>query len=305
MLKRLASLVLALGCIAAFQIVLEQEKVGELWLVHGAETDRQLGHGELLHYSLLVVLGVPIALLLCQAWWPTAWRRVTGVVEQGGPLLPAFLASLASCAISLLVTHCAWFTDDEQAYLFQMKSYGFGLATVPAVPPERLMGHPFVLITRTDAGVPQWAGVYPPLQPLLMTLSNLLGNPLLSQWLCAGLVVYHAGRLAERLSGERRLGCLAAWLCASSPMLVGLAASYHTAVLCTLLSVLGMRALLALIAPREPGAGELGFGWRFARGTALGACVGAAFLTRSLEGTLLVLVFGALLLSYARRDVRG
>jgi hypothetical protein len=294
MLKRLSSLVGALGLIAVVQAALKHENVADLLLVYPKEVDRHLSEGELRLYAFVLVLGVPAALLLSQIWTDALWRRLCAWIDRAGFVAPSLVASCAASAISLWVTHGAWFTDDEQAYLFQMKTYRRLLLTVPALQPEAWFHHPFVVVTRTDAGVAQWSGVYPPLQPVMMMLSSLLGTPLLSQWLCAGLISYHAGRLAERLSGERRFGLIAAWLCAGSPMLVGLASSYHTAVLSCLGSVLGVRALLSTL--DRPS---------FARGALLGACAGAVFLTRGLEGTLLVLVSAGVLTWSQRRNLRS
>lgn len=286
MLKRCLALSGAIGCLYALHLALETQAVRLLSGLHIEEVDRHLALGELRHYSLLFVLGLPAALLLHAALSGRGIERLGRWLSAAGYLPPALAASLAAFVISHFVTGGAWFTDDEQAYLFQMESYGKLRFTVPALQPEVYFHHPFVLVTRVVDGVEHWAGIYPFVQPGLMALSRLLGSPLVSQWLCAGLISWNTGKLAEHLSGSREHGVLAAWLLSTSPALVGLAATYHTAVPSCLFSLLAMRALLwTRPAPT------------FLRGALLGLCTGATFLTRGLEGTLIVLFCGVALLA--------
>jgi hypothetical protein len=77
-------------------------------------------------------------------------------------------------------------------------------------------------------------------------------------------------------------------------MLLGLAATYHTAVLGCTLSVLSMRACLAALASPT-----------LLRGVLLGLCAGAAFLTRPLEGSLMVVVTFGMLCTLLRTRLRS
>lgn len=281
MVKRTLSLLGALLALVVLRRVLVAEDVTAQLRWHVPEIDRHLAQGELRLYALYAVFALPAAFLLHAAFSGPAYTRCARAIERAGYWAPALCASLFAFGLSRFATQGAWYTDDEQAYLFQMQTYSQLKLTVPALQPEAFFHHPFVLITRMKDGVPQWAGIYPFMQPALMALSRALGSPLLSQWLCAGLISWNTGLFAERLSGRRALGLVAAWLLTLSPGLIGLAATYHTAVLSCLLSLLSLRALVwTRDAPS------------FVRGALLGACVGATFLTRGLEGALLVVLCG-------------
>lgn len=284
MAGRLVALLSAIALVACIHAIERHEQPGELLQLLFSEPDRHLGRGELMLYSLLFLLGLPAAALLAYALTDSLWTRLCALAGRAGLLAPAVLASAAALCVSCFVTHHAWFTDDEQAYLFQMQTYRRLALRVAALQPELPFHHPFVVVSGNQDGVPQWSGIYPILQPLMMALSSVVAHPLLSQWLCVGLIVYHAGRLAETLTGERRLGIGAAWLCATSPMLIGLGATYHSSILACLLSVLAVRGLLS--ARREG---------TFLRGGLVGLAAGALFLTRGLEGTLLIVVAGLVL----------
>jgi hypothetical protein len=285
MLKRLAALACSLLILLAIRAISRHEHLAELTQAHIFEIDRHVNYGELLHHALLLLLGLPAAALLTSAWSEDSWQRVASWIERMGYWPPAVGASVASFCISRFVTHQAWFTDDEAAYLFQMELYSHFQLKVPALEPEWLFRHPFTVVGRGQDGGLYWFGLYPIMQPLLMAVSNLLGSPLISQWLCAGGIAYQTGRLAERLTGHRLLGVLAAWLCTTSPMLIGLSATYHTSVLACFLSVCTLRALVTTM--DHP---------MFARGALVGALGGAAFLTRGTEGTLMIIVAGGALL---------
>lgn len=263
---------------------------------HGPLHDREPHWGELRVYLLFVVLGGGAAWLFAcgldgirrLASGGAAGRELTSTQLLWGASL---VAVAGAWAIGYLVTDFAWFTDDEQAYLYQAKLYGRGVLSGPAMEPIPAFRHPFVVPVNPKDGVPHWTGVYPVLQPAMMALSTKLGNVHLSQLACVGLIVFHTGRLAATLFGSPRVGELAAWLCAFSPMMLGLGATYHTSILATTLSVVAVRILVALLRS-----------WSSPLGAALGLVTGAIFLARPMEGTLCVLMFGGLLLVWwARR----
>lgn len=252
---------------------------------HWGIPDRMLGFGESKLYVAMVVFGLPAGFCLARLVAGTRsvehfdWPR--WLDTRRALLLPAVIAALGSAAIATFTTHYAWFTDDEQAYLLQSELYALGSLTMPVIEPASLLKHGFTVEVLPKDGVAQWTGVYPPFQPFMMALSSFLGNRNLSQFLCVGLVVYQTGRLAARLFGSTRHGTVAAWLCAISPLLVGLGATYHTSVLATTLTVITARLLLWNL---DRGA--------FLRGLPLGLVAGSIVLARPLEGTLVVALVG-------------
>ncbi len=294
MVKRLFALLAAVLLLAALHVLWDHHQLDVNWRTAFANPDAVLQPGELFQYAALVGLGIPAAVLFSAAWSDAAFARFARSLLRAGYLLPALLSSIGAALITRYVTEGAWYTDDEQGYFFQMHSYLHGMLSEPALSPEWMFHHPFVVVARVENGVEWWAGAYPIMQPMLMALSSLLGNPSITQWLCAGLIVYHSGRLVETLTGERALGVCAAWICSASPMLLGLAATYHTAVLGTALSVLSMRTCLAALASPT-----------LLRGALLGACAGAAFLTRPLEGSLMVVVTFGMLCVLLRTRLRA
>lgn len=263
--------------------------VFELFLNHGPLHDRQPYFGELLLYVLFLVLGGGAALLF--AFGLDGVNRL-GAPGRATPMLSAtqqmiaasVVAMVGAWAIGYFVTGFSWFTDDEQAYLYQAKLYQRSSLSGPVIEPIEAFRHPFVVLVAPREGVSHWTGVYPILQPTLMAISDKLGNIHLSQLACVGLIVFHTGRLAATLFDSGRTGCIAAWLCAFSPMLLGLGATYHTSILATALSVMTVRILIALL-----------HRWTTPLGVATGLVTGGIFLARPMEGTLCVLMFGGVL----------
>jgi hypothetical protein len=259
------------------------------FLQHWGIPDRMLGFGESKLYLLMLVFGLPAGFCFAQAFagvklletfeWPKALNARKGL------LLPAAVAALGSILIAAFTIHFAWFTDDEQAYLLQSELYAKGTLTMPVIEPAALIRHGFTVEVLPKDGVPQWTGVYPPLQPFMMALSSFLGSPNLSQFLCVALIVYNTGRLATKLFDSERVGTVTAWLCAISPLLIGLGATYHTSILATTLTVFSARLFLW----------NLDHG-SFVRGLPLGVVAGFIVLARPLEGTLVVGVIGLALL---------
>jgi hypothetical protein len=249
--------------------------------MHWGIPDRMLGFGESRLYLLMFALGLPAGFCFAQALaggrllerfdWALFWSTRRGL------LVPACLAALGAFLIAHFVTHYAWFTDDEQAYLLQAELYARGQLTMPVIEPKGILKHGFTVEVLPRDGVPQWSGVYPPFQPFLMGLSSFLGSPNLSQFLCVGLIVYNAARLAQRLFERADCGAVTAWLCATSPLLLGLGATYHTSILGTLLTLFSAR--LVLWSSERGG---------LLQGLPLGLVAGSIVLCRPLEGALVV-----------------
>lgn len=264
--------------------------------MHWGIPDRMLAYGEVKLYLLMVVLGLPAGACVAKACAGLPlletfrWREFFD--SRRGLLIPAAVAVLGSFLIAQFVIHYAWFTDDEQAYLLQARLYAKATLTTPALEPSALLRHGFVVEVLPKGGVSQWTGVYPPLQPFLMALSSFLGSFNLSQFLCVGLITYNAARLSAHIFGSPRCGTVTAWLCATSPMLLGLGATYHTSILGTLLSVLSARLLLWNL---ERGGVQ--------RGIPLGIVAGSIVLARPMEGALVVFLVGVTLLASLGRRV--
>lgn len=248
---------------------------------HYGIPDRMLGFGELRLYVLTLVLGIPaggcFVAALRSFGWVGAFRFGAFWHSRKGLLIPALLAGLGAFFIAHFVTHHAWFTDDEQAYLLQAKLYAQGRLTAPVLEPRAVLAHSFVVEVLPKGGVPQWTGVYPVLQPFMMALSGFLGSYSLSQYACVALITYHTGRFAQGWFRQSEAGPFAAWLCALSPQLLGLGATYHTSILGTLLSLIALRLLLWVL--RRGG---------ILRGIPLGLVAGSIVLTRPLEGALVI-----------------
>lgn len=269
---------------------------------HGPLHDREPYWGELTLYALMVGVGGVAA--LCFAGGLTSLRRhasrgwlglaLPHSTPRGWMVTASVVAAAGAWAIGHWVTDFAWFTDDEQAYIYQAKLYGRGVLSGPVMEPALALRHPFVVPVLEKDGVPHWTGVYPVLQPFLMAMSAKLGNIHLSQFLCVAFVVYNTGRLAETLFGVAKVGVVAAWLTAFSPALLGLGATHHTSVLATALSVGAVR-LLTHVSRTGSFLGSIG----------LGLVTGSIFLARPMEGTLCVLMFGGWLVVRAWRRARS
>lgn len=257
--------------------------------MHWGIPDRMLGFGESRLYLYMFVLGLPAGYCIAYSFsgtrllerfdWEEFWATRRGL------LVPAAIGALGAFVIAHFVIHYAWFTDDEQAYLLQSELYASGRLTMPVIEPQAVVKHGFTVEVLPKDGVPQWTGVYPPFQPFLMAVSNAFGSPNLSQYLCVGLIVYNTARLAQRLFGRRDCGTVAAWLCACSPLLLGLGATYHTSILGTTLTLLTARLVLWNL---DQGG--------LSRGLPLGVVAGSIVLCRPLEGTLVVALAASFLL---------
>lgn len=247
--------------------------------------DRFPGEGEALLYALVLAFGSLVAVCLLVVLSELDSRFVglrqrfasNNSRERIGMLMAGIFASVAARLIWHFCTRQAWFTDDESAYVFQAKLYSDGHLSGALLQPEALFEHQFVVEVAPDGGVRQRTGVYPVLQPFLMALSSVFGDMHVSQSLALGVITYNTGRLAQTLFRDPRVGLTAAWLCAVSPCLLGLGATYHTSILATALSVVSLR----LLSWAREGSSVL-------RGLLLGLSTGAIFLTRPLDGAIMV-----------------
>jgi hypothetical protein len=262
-------------------------------VVHRTLPDQFLGFGEVFLALLLLAFALPAAHWIARTLQTTPHLRVrcrSWFTSRWVLLIPAAVAALGAFCIAQFVHDYAWFTDDEQAYLYQAKSYLDGSLTGPILEPHGAFRHRYVVALGPE-GAQRWAGVYPVLQPFLMSLSMRLGSAHLAQFLIVGVLVYNAARFAETWLRSRRVGRIVAGLCATSPMLLGLGSTYHTAVLAAALSVISARLLLWCL---ESG--------HWLRSAALGSTAGTIVLARPMEGTLMVLLCGLFLLGWSVRS---
>jgi hypothetical protein len=264
---------------------------------HYGQSDQVINPGEGRLALLLLCFALPAGLLVARAleFTPNALIQKLKRLEQSriGYWLPAAFAAFAALA-AWAIAHCvhdyAWFTDDEQAYLYQAKLYLEGQLTGPVIEPSYAFRHHFVVPVSIGNEV-RWSGVYPVLQPFLISLSMRVGFSHLSQLVAVFLVVYHSARFAETWLNSRRSGWVVAFLGATSPILLGLGSTLHTSVLATALSVMAARLLLWTVSSGKLKAGMF-----------LGLCAGSVVLARPMEGTLVVSMTGLILGCWAWRS---
>ena len=261
--------------------------------------DWHVGATESLFYILFASLGGLAAWFLFKAFSSLdgngrANRNGLGATSRVGRLvlpMAVLTAVVGAFLIAQFVHDYAWFTDDEQAYLLQARLLSDFQLSEPVARPSDAFTNPFIQEIGKRQGVEHWTGIYPVLHPAMMALAGWVWRPHLWQFLCLGLLVFHAGKLGAELFSSRQVGWIAAWLCALSPMLVGLSSTLHSALPGVMLSVVAARLLWSTL--------HRGGVWRSA---ALGCVAGAVVLVRSMDGILVVGVCGLLLLARVVRS---
>lgn len=286
-MPRAASLILAF-CLLGFGAgLLRWLGLGEALTLHvGKLSDILLSPAEHKLTAALIGIGLPAVLLLAMGLPERVPTAAAALTRRLGFAVPVLVGVAATLLLRHFVMRGAWFIEDEQAYFFQAAALGSGRLAFDLPPEWALLEHPFLVLLPDLGSGPRWTGPYPWLQPALLLLSQRVGIPGLSQTICAGLIILHGGKLAETLA-DRPTGLLAAWLLATSPMLLGLSATYHTAVPACLLSILAVRAAIAMAdAPtvlRGLALGAAGAGLLHTRpfeAFLLGTCIGLWWLTR-------------------------
>ncbi len=244
---------------------------------HPTSRDRTLATGEVLLFAGAVVG----ALAVWMAPAPTPRAR---------PLLPCEPAAWAGghvvlvLATGLLVTGWSPFTDDEEAYLLQARALLSGEVALPAVLPPGATANPFVV--HLDGGA-TWTGVYPWLAGAWTAPGVLLGWPNLLWIPLGGVMVWLLGRVARRSFGDGPARAAMA-ATALSPVLIGLGAFKHTALLATL----GCVGLVDLLSDTRRG-------WR---DVLAGVVVGGIVLARPVEGAVALVGAGVWVLLDPREE---
>lgn len=165
-------------------------------------------------------------------------------------------------------------TEDEKTYLYQARLLLAGRLTVPVAPEQAAFMQPF-LVTRDGlvSGQYFWA------QPAFVAIGEAVGLPWLAVGFEVAAAVFFSGKLAAEVTGDRRVGAVAAALVASSPLVVATAATLHSATLavaCSSAALFGI-ARLSRGAPIDAGGSRLG------PTLALGIATGIALNNRLLD----------------------
>lgn len=211
------------------------------------------------------------------------WKRVN-FSEGRSPMqfldknLPIFIAGWVVVVAALL----SWFVfesiphiQDSISYLFQAKYFSAGHLYLPA-PPDAAS---FKVSHVVNDGI-KWYGYGTPGWPAILSLGVLAGVPWLVNPLLGGLTILLTHLFITRLY-NRQFAHIVVLMLSVSPWFLFMSASYLTH---PLTIVWGLLALLAIEKERESGKGL----W----GAVAGVCLGALFLTRSLDGILIGLAAG-------------
>ena len=192
----------------------------------------------------------------------------------------ALFAVAATVLFERTVLQGAQLLDDYKLYLLQADALSQGKIFLADIPAHEYVRNDFVLHLERG-GERVMTGPYSMGQPLLLAAGYRLGVPNLTNFLAVGIVVVFTSRLVSELAGARA-AVVAGVLVATSPMLIGIGATLHTAVPVTAIVVVG--AWLAHRAATRSGSGWEGAGWTFG----FGLLAGFAVHVRPIEGALLV-----------------
>lgn len=287
-LEAIAALILiqSLGAFAS-----EHALVNQL-TQHGGRSALSLNPNEGRFFVAYALAAIPAAILLARAV-----SRIRPAFGDGASLsrvrapvvaiVLALLAMLLTEGIAAVIEHTP-LTDDEWVYLFQARCIASGHMSAAMPEPHEVFTYRFTIYTQDG----HLAGVYPPGQPLLLAVGQLVGHPHLSQLACVGGIVYVASRLSDELAGAET-AVLTAILASTSPFLLCAAATYHNSVPTTLFALIAVRASIALATARDTGP-------RARNAAALGIGIGGAFLCRPFDGALFGLGCAAVVLSALR-----
>ena len=245
------------------------------------------------------LMAVHMAMILALAQTPKP-RPLTGWLETGrlstGPLMLAFMATLASLLLGWFAFQAMPHVEDELAYLFQARSFAQGSLSLPAPPAAAQPGLDYYLLQVKDG---RWFAVTPPGWPAALAIGVVFGAPWLVNPLLFGLAILLAHAIAADRLG-RAAADRAALLLATSPWLLAAAASMMTHTLTLTLILAGWWAVI-----RAGRIGASAVPWALAAGLALGW----VFTIRQLDGLLIGTLTGLWILTMAgpagaRRNLR-
>ena len=202
----------------------------------------------------------------------------------------AILAAVASLTIALVTTHQHTVTEDEKTYLFQSKLLLLHRLSIPVPPEAKPFWQPFIVHGRAG-----WTGQYFWAQSAFLALGLVAG----SHWLVPPLevagAVYFTGRFVEELSRDPRAAILAAFVVASSPIVVLTGATLNNASLSTACVALTLWSLARLARLGEPPSRAATVG--------LGLSTGVALHNRPFDHAIILAAAAVVLVVANRRDV--
>jgi hypothetical protein len=233
-------------CVYALGRYLGPHKIEDSYRFAGAIWRNRLPNGEILFLCGFVVAGGLAAALLTRALGEGRGRALAALCSRRRAVaLCAVLAVAAVLSLHfwLLRPH---FYEDEVGCGFAARVLTSGHLRLPSPPFAQGFASRFV----ADRGG-QRLGLCAPVSAGLVALARALGPAGgLVYALCAGAIVLLCAGLARELSDDRAVAGLAALLCASSPMLLAMAATTTSAVLATLAGLGVARATVALARER-------------------------------------------------------
>jgi len=191
------------------------------------------------------------------------------------PRVAAAWVTLVSAALAGWVFEGIPHIPDDIAYWFQAKYFAAGHLYLPA-PPDR---ESFEVGQVVNDGA-KWYGYGSPGWPAVLALGVWVGAPWLVNPLLSGASVLLAHAWLRRL-GDRRVANAVCLLLAASPWLLFMGASFLTHTLSVAATLACLLAVERARSARSAGLAALA-----------GACLGAAFLARPLEGVLVALPIG-------------
>lgn len=214
-------------------------------------------------------------------------RGLAGKLRARLPLIAGVWVTAVSALISWFVLDRVPHVPDGIAYLFQAATIAGGSFSAPAPPiPEAFS------VYLMDVRGGQWYAVTNPGFPLLLAIGVKIGCAWLVNPVLGGLSIFAGHGLLRRLLDRRRAD-LATIMLALSPWMIFLAASFMTHMATQLFAILGF--IFALDAAAQNSS---------RKGLLAGAAFGFVLLVRPLDGLLLGVFAGLVLLAGWWRELR-
>ncbi len=240
--------------------------------------------------QIFVVAGLTV--WIGRRWGEAADRLLARAIARprAALLALAILAAVASLTIALVTTHQHTVTEDEKTYLFQSKLLLLHRLSIPVPPEAKPFWQPFIVHGRAG-----WTGQYFWAQSAFLALGLVAGSPWLVPPLEVAGAVYFTGRFVEELSRDPRAAILAAFVVASSPIVVLTGATLNNASLSTACVALTLWSLARLARLGEPPSRAATVG--------LGLSTGVALHNRPFDHAIILAAAAVVLVVANRRDV--